>query len=476
MRRQLHFLLTVLLIGLVLPLWGQSPWSLIDCVEYARENSLIMKQAELGIQQSEVNLKRQKNSRYPSLNATANGGAQLGRTIDPTTNSFDNNTIYYNSFGLNAGIMLYNGGSINHAIEQSRYNLEASKLDADAAFNSMALSIASSYLQILLSREQVENASRQLEQSLALFDQTDKLVKAGALAENERITIDAQVALNEQNLIQAENALESSYLLLRQLLELDPSEPFQIERPSVSVPVTNPDELSWQEVYVAALGTQPQIEAGEMRMASAEESYYQARALSLPTVTLFANLNSNWSSLGKNIDGYQTEFFPFLLKQPDGTLLDFEVGQEVPLLVNNPYFNQLGENFGQTVGLNLSIPLYNGSRTKLTQQEVQIGVLSAKVANDQTEQQLQSDVQRAVNDAKAGKRSYDAAQRALDASQAAFNNAEKRFQIGNLNTYEYTLAKTNLDSAQLSFTQAKFQYIFALKVIDFYLGRPMTLD
>ncbi|MBK8490677.1 MAG: TolC family protein [Saprospirales bacterium] len=477
MRRQLHFLVIFLLIGFALPMWGQDPWSLIKCVEYARENSLIMQQAELGIQRAEINLKRQKNSRYPSLNASANGGAQLGRTIDPTTNSFNNSTIYYNSLGLSAGAMLYNGGRINHAIAQGKYDLEASKLDADASFNSMALSIAGGYLQILLSQEQVENATRQLEQSQALLDQTDKLVNAGALAPNERLTIEAQVALNEQNLIQAENALESSYLILRQLLELAPSEPFDIVRPTVTIPATaNPDGLSWQEVYVGAMGTQPQIEAGEMRMASAEENFYQARSLALPTLSIFANLNSSWSSLAKSIDGTETQFYPIQLKQPDGTIVSFEIGQDVPIFVDDPYFNQLNENFGQSIGLNLSVPLYNGSRAKLTQQEVEIGVLAAKVANDQTRQQLQSDVQRAVNDAQAAKRSYEAAQRALNASQAAFGNAEKRFQIGALNTYEFTVAKTNLDSAQLSFTQAKFQYIFTLKVIDFYLGRPLNLE
>ena len=476
MRRQLHFLVLFLFIGLVLPLSGQEPWSLVKCVEYARENSLIMQQAELGIQRSEVNLKRQKNSRFPSLNASSNVGAQFGRTIDPTTNSFDNNTIYFNSLGVNAGALLYNGGRVNHAIEQGKYDLEASKLDADAAFNSMALSIASAYLQILLSQEQVENASRQLEQSQALLAQTDKLVQAGALASNERLTIDAQVALNEQNLIQAENALESSYLILRQLLELAPGESFDIVRPAVTVPATaNPDELTWQEVYIAALGTQPQIEAGEMRMSSAEESFYQARSLALPTVSIFGNLNANWSSLAKSIDGFETDYFDVNVIF-NGVPQTIQIGQEVPNLVNNPYWNQLSENFGQSVGLNLSVPLYNGSRARLTQQEVEIGVLAAKVANDQTKQQLQSDVQRAVNDAQAGKRSYDAARRAVDAAQASFENAEKRFQIGALNTYEYTVAKTNLDSAQLSFTQAKYQYIFTLKVIDFYLGRPLELE
>jgi len=456
---------------------GQEPWSLVKCVEYARENSIVMQQSDLFVQQAEIGLQRLKNARYPSLNGSTTGGVQLGRTIDPTTNSFDNEEIYFNSFGINTGMVLYNGGRIQHAVKQGQYDLEASKLDADAAFNNMALSIAGAYLQILLSQEQVENASRQLEQSNALLEQTEKLVEAGVLAQNERLTILAQVALNEQTLIQAQNAVETSYLILRQLLELDPAEPFRIQRPAVAIPPdANPDDLVWQEVYVAALGTQPQIEAGEKRMASAEESYYQARALAVPTLSIFAQVNTNWSSLAQNaiVTGIEYQDVPIIL--PDGTSATIQWGQPDYYLVNKPYFDQINENLGEAFGLNLSIPIYNGSAAKLTRQEVEIGVLSAKLANDQTKQQLQSSVQLAVNDAVAGKRLYEAAQRALEASQAAFDNAEKRFRIGSINTYDYTVAKTALDSAQLSLTQAKYQYLFALKVIDFYLGRPLEID
>jgi outer membrane protein len=477
MRGLVHFLFLAASVAIAFPLQGQNAWSLERCVEYARENSLIMKQADLSVQRSEVNLKRQKNARYPTINGSITGGAQLGRTIDPTTNSFDNNTIYFNSFGVNTGMLLYNGGRINHAIEQGKLDLEASRLEADASFNTMALNIASAYLQILLSQEQVENARRQLTQSEALLVQTDKLVQAGVLAVNERLAILAQVALNEQTLIQAQNALQSGYLVLRQLLELPPGEPFQIVRPEVVVPpMANPDGYNWQEVYVSALGTQPQIEAGDKRIASAEETYYQARSLGLPTLSVFANLNSNWSSLAKTLDGTETQFFPVQFRQPDGSIITFEIGQQVPRFVDNPYFNQLNGNFGQQLGLNLAVPLYNGSRARLASQEAEIGALTAKLANDQNKQRLQSDVQRAVNDAQAARRSYEAAQKALDASRMAFDNAEKRYQVGGLNTYEFSLAKTNLDTAEISFTQAKFQYLFTLKVIDFYLGRPLVLE
>jgi outer membrane protein len=175
----------------------------------------------------------------------------------------------------------------------------------------MALNIAGAYLQILLSQEQVENARRQLTQTEALLVQTDKLIQAGVLAVNERLAILAQVALNEQTLIQAQNALQSGYLVLRQLLELPPGEPFQIVRPEVVVPpMANPDSYNWQEVYVSALGTQPQIEAGEKRIASAEEGLLSGALAGLAYALRLRQPQLQLVEPGQNTGWYGNPVFP----------------------------------------------------------------------------------------------------------------------------------------------------------------------
>ena len=147
-----------------------------------------------------------------------------------------------------------------------------------------------------------------------------------------------------------------------------------------------------------------------------------------------------------------------------------------PLFEDNPYFNQLGENFGQNVGLQLSIPIYNNARNQVNIERAEIGVLNQEVSNQRQKQQLKADVQRAVADAKAARQAWQAAISAREAAAAAFQNSEKRFRLGAINTFEYTTAKASLDRVEIDLTQAKYQYIFNLKVLDFYLGRKLSLD
>lgn len=469
--------MAVFVLGWTLSGRAQDTWSLQRCVEYAAENSLTMQQAELSIRNAELTDRENRLSRLPNFNASVAGGAQLGRTIDPTTNTFNNQTIWFNSYNVSSGMLLYSGGQINNAVEAGKLSLEATRLDAEASFNNMALSIASAYLQVLLAQEQLENAQRQLDLSSDLLDQTDKLIRAGNLPENNRLDALAQVAFNEQTVVQARNAVELNYLTLRQLLELAPDAPFEIERPRIDIPAdADPYAYSALGVYEMALGNQPQIQAGDLRQEAAETGIDLAKGNGYPTLSVFANLTSNWSSLGVRQDGFSTVFFPVEVRLPDGTTTTFELGQEIPNLVDDPYFDQLSENFGQSFGLNLRIPIYNASRTSIATQRAQVNALTVKTANDLQKQQLLSAIQQAVASAQASKQSYDAALNARDAASLAYDAAQKRFDLGAMNTFDYTSAKNRLDLAEITLTQAKFQYIFSLKVVDFYLGRPLNLD
>ncbi|MCB0641838.1 MAG: TolC family protein, partial [Phaeodactylibacter sp.] len=315
------------------------------------------------------------------------------------------------------------------------------------------------------------------EQSQAQLDQIDKLIQAGSLPENDRLDVVAQIALNEQSLVQGENLVTTSYLRLKQLLELDPSTDFKVLKPEFEVPAdSNPEAYSTEEVYATALGTQPQIKANDIRLLSAEKGVNVARSAGLPSLSFFAQMNTNWSSVGKTVNGTSTDFFPITLRTPDGTITTFEVQQESAILIDNPYFDQLNQNFGQGVGLNLQIPIFNGLSTKLNTERAELNVLNTKVTNDLAKQQLKTDVTNAVADARAARKSYEAAERALDASNAAYRNAERRFELGAINTFELTSAKIARDQAEIERTRSKFQYIFNLKIVDFYLGRDLRLD
>ncbi|MGK0364215.1 MAG: outer membrane protein [Saprospiraceae bacterium] len=463
---------------------AQDFWSLERCIQYAQQNSLTIKQAEYAIESAQLQEKSSKAERYPSLNASGSFGIQSGRTIDPTTNSFVNQNVSFNSYGLNANATLFNGFRIKNSIEQSQIDVKAARKDAESTNNNMALSIASAYLQILLSEEQAVNATRQLEQANEQLSQTDKLINAGVLPQNDRLDILAQVALNEQTVVQAQNGVEAAYLTLKQFLELDPSKEITVEKPRVVIPEdANPEVLTLNGVYTQALSTQPQIEAGELRAESAEIGIDIAKSGKLPSLSIFGGLSSNWSSAAKDFENPEETGPPIVTQGPpldvvingdDASLSIFDIQPQFKFN-NLAYGTQLSQNFGQNIGVSLNVPIFNRFSNDINMERAELNIKNQQVLNNQAKQRLKSDIQTAIANARAAKKSYEASQRANEAATAAFNNAQRRFDLGAINTFEFSTAKANLDRSEIDLTTAKYQYLFNLKVVDFYVGKKLTL-
>ena len=476
-------LITLLACMLSVSLLAQETWSLEKCIRYAQQNSLTMKQAQYNIRNAELTAKQSKFERLPNLNASSGAGYQFGRTIDPATNEFGTQRIGYHTISANTNVVVYAGNQINNSIKQSQLDLEASKLDADFSSNSIALNVALAYLNILLAEEQLENAKKNLELSQEQLDNTDKLIQAGSLPVNDRLDFVAQIALNEQQIIESQNSVDINYLNLKQLLELDPNLDIQIERPEVPVPTyADPASYSLGEIYTSALGTQPQIKAADLRYESALIGEKISKASLLPSLVAFGSISSNYSSL------FLDQFNPSIenIRTVENTIDVGIDGQIVPVTFFNEEFDisfpklsygdQIKDNFGQSVGISLNIPIYNRQRNSTAVERARINTLNQEVINSQTRQQLKTDIQRAIADARAAKESYEASQTSLEAAQAAFENAQRRFDLGAINTLEFTTARNNLDRAQLTLIQAKYRYLFNVKVVEFYQGKTISLN
>ncbi len=468
-------------------------WSLQECIEYASVNSLAMKQAEFGVGLAELSEKQSKLSRLPSVNSNLSGGWQFGRTIDPTTNLFRTDATFAGRIGIDAGVILYNGNRINNSVKQSKLDLEAAQLDAQTVINDLSLQIAQTYLSVLLAEEQLDNARQAVALSQEQLEITDKQIRAGTLPENARLDFLAQVALDEQIVIDAANQVEINLLTLKNLLELDPEAPFAIERPEDITLPQGVDAYRFGQVYPTALNTQPQIRAGEARLASSRMQENIARSGMLPTVSLFGNISTNYSSLAQDFNNPNLDNAELVPGNPKPILLELEnvppplPGDPVPAQLTEfsldgvtfpdvPFGRQIKNNFGQSVGLSVSIPIYNNHQNKLAVERARLQTLNQEVANLQAKQQLKTDVQRAVANAEASQRNLEAAQRSMEAAETAFENAQKRYDLGVVNSLEYLTARNTRDRARISMTQARYQYLFDLKVVDFYLGRELTLD
>ncbi|MCB0589636.1 MAG: TolC family protein, partial [Phaeodactylibacter sp.] len=228
MLNRITLLLTGLLLMAAQAVFAQNTWPLEKCIQYAQQNNLSTKQAQYNIQDAQLMEKLNQFSRLPNLSARTSAGYQFGRTIDPTTNSFNNQRIGFNSFSIDAGMTAFGGGQINNSIKQSKKDLEAARLEAQATSNDISLNIASAYLSILLAEEQLQNARKRLELSQEQLGQTDKLIQAGSLPPNDRLDFLAQIALDEQSIVDAQNQVAIGYLNLKQLMEIDPNEDIRI--------------------------------------------------------------------------------------------------------------------------------------------------------------------------------------------------------------------------------------------------------
>ncbi|MCB0636912.1 MAG: TolC family protein [Lewinella sp.] len=470
----------VLLTASLASLSGQEVWSLQRCVQYALDNNLQIQQAEVTARNAELDVSFNQFSRLPNLSASVSGGYQFGRTIDPTTNAFNNTSIGFNSFQLSAGATVFSGGRINNSIKQSQFSQRAARLDAQDTRQTIALSVATTFLNVLLAEEQLANAQTQLQLSRQQLERTNRLIAAGSLPANNRLDLEAQVARNEQLVVEGQNSVDMAYLNLKQLMQLDPQQAIRIDRPDLAV--NDADLLQQFEVetvYNAALQNQPSVEAAQLRYASAEAGEKVAQAGYYPTLNVFGSLSSNYSSVSRDISNPNTDNAQLVESSPTpvningepATVTFFQIeGITYP---TTPYFDQINENFGQSLGVSLSIPIYSNHRNNISMERARLNTLSAQVQSQQVQDQLKADVQQAVTAFRAARNSYLAAQRSLESAQAAFDDAQRRFDLGAIGSFEYNDSVDNLDLARVEMTRAKYQFLFNLKVVEFYLGQPL---
>lgn len=461
---------------------AQETWTLERCIKYAQETNITIQQAQLALRTAQLSATEAKAARNPSLNAQSNLGKQLGRTIDPRSNDFVNSSVGFNSLSLNASMNIFQGGAITHSVRQATHQVQAAQADLERSANDIGLLVAQAYLNILLAEEQLNNAKARVNQSEEQMRTTRKFITVGTLPAIDSLNILAQLTRDRQVEIAAQNSLDLAYLSLRQLLQVDPDKPFKVEEPLIAVPEDSYlSTMQTRDIYSSALSNQPAIRAGESRLRAAHEGVSVARAAYYPTVGLFGQLTSNYSTAYKDYTFLNAGSFqgntPIVVTGLDGRRDTGFLANFVPELSGRTvgYGRQVEENFGQAFGVTLSVPIYQNGRTKLNVQRAKLNIKSVELQNEQAKQQLRSDVQTALANAKAASEQYKAALATLDASRLAHENMKKRHALGAVNTLELTTTRNSLTQAENDVTVARYDYIFKVKILDFYLGRKIKL-
>ncbi|MBK7636162.1 MAG: TolC family protein [Saprospiraceae bacterium] len=455
-------------------IFGQEIWSLEKCVNHAIEKSLQIENSKLTLSGTEIDITQARHSRYPNLSGNTNVGWNFGRTIDPTSNQFVTETFFNNGFSFNSNVLLYNGGRIGNSIQQSIQNSRATMKDMEQTKRDISLNVASLYLNLLFAKENLLNAENQLKLTNDQLNQLNKQIAVGNRPENDILDLQAQIATNEQTIIEARNNLTINLLNLKQFLRLDPDYNMDILNPG-DVPLeTDPDIVTFGELYRSALSTQPSVSANEMRVKVAQLGEKIAKADFLPTIGAGGSVRTNYSNKGRSIDRIENVVRP-LDVVIDGRNVSIGFPSQVPIFSETPYFDQFTDNISYGIGASVTIPIYSNYSAKAGLQRAKLNSERAQLTLDQSKETLKITIGQALSDAKAAKARFMATEKTKSAQSNLYNNALKRFEIGNLNAFELTRLKTQMETSVINHIIAKYDYLFRTKILDFYLGKPIVL-
>ena len=430
--------------------FSQKKWSLQECVNYAVENNLQIIQNTLNTKTQDNSLQIAKRQYLPSVSGNINNNASFGqgRDVFGNTNRNDN---FSNSASVGADILVYNNGRLEKNIRKTEFEVEASKFDLERIKNDISLQIAQQYLSVLLNREITKISESALENADRLYKRAKITTEVGTTPQTVLAEAEAALAREKQNVKTAEINTNRSLFALAMLLQLPDYKNFDIQEVPVNTMLDAP-LFTAENIIAKAYENQPQVKAAESRIKSAEAQTEVTKTAFWPTVTANAGLGSSY----------------FYLISPAKDLNGNSIQQ-------SQFFTQYKDNFGQQLGLSANIPIFNKGITKLQVEQSKINEDIAKTTLLQQKQQVLQNVQQAQFDAESNYEAYLAATETEKSAKLALDFAEKSFAAGRSTVYDLNGARNNFANAQGSVAQAKYNYLFSMKLLNFYAGIPLSL-
>jgi outer membrane protein len=420
-------------------------WSLEECIKYAIDNSIQIKQQTIQTKVQKNSLDQAKLSLLPTISGQVSHDYSFGRALDQSTYTFYNQTVQQDYFYLGGRTDLFNGLQNLNTIQKNKYELLAGEQDLQRIRDNVALSVALAYLQILLNKELVTANENQLNITLQQIEKTRKLVDAGSVARGNLLQIEAQAAQEELSLITMKNQLETSYLNITQLLELQSPAGFEIVVPELSVEQNSVVTGNIDEIYSLAAQSRPEIKSSELKLTASEYALKIAKGARSPSISLSHTFGTRYSYI-KGIPGFQS------------------------------FSDQLKNNKNYGLGVSMNIPVLNGWQVNKNISNSKLTVESSQYTLEGTKKTLYKDIQQAYTDAVASLKKYNASSKAVSSSEESFRYTEQKFNVGMITPVDYNASKTQLLKAQSDMSQAKYEFIFKTKVLDFYKGLPLNLN
>jgi outer membrane protein len=462
----------------------QDKWDLKRCVEFAIANNISVRQSDIDARTAELTYNQSKSAQYGNASGSTQLGLNFGRSIDPTTNLFTTSQSLYQGINLQGSITLFNWFTLRRAVESNRYYYQAQTVNIDKVKNDITLNVAAAYLQALLSREQVSLGSTKLELTQHQLNNTKKLVEAGSVPELNAAELEAQFATDTAALINAQETYDINVLQLKAILNLDAAAAFELDTPPVeAIPVEPIAELQPDIVYAIAVGTFPQQKMNDLRILSAEKNVQYFRGQLYPSLFAYGSLGDNFANDLRGVNVIQGADAVTSLYALNGGA-QYEVYQPTysQEFVHQPlgkvftgYGTQLSDNFRQQVGIQLSVPIFNGNAARINYKKAKLNVQTANLQKQSDLLTLKQNIYQAYYNAVASFEKFQAGKTAVGTAERSFDLSTKRYNIGLLNTIDYLTNQNNLFTARINQLSAQYDYVFRMKVLEYYKGLGIKL-
>ncbi len=445
-------------------------WSLKECVNYALQQNIQLNETRLTSQADRINYKQAKSDQYPNLSLSSQQSWSFSNPKGSSSaSSGSSGTVSSNNVSLGTSVTLFGGFQLKNQIRQSGELYDASRYDIEKVKNSITLSVLADYYQVIYSYKAVEIAKSQISSTMSQVDMTQKLVRAGSLPEGNLLQIQSQLATDKGTLVNYQNQLQVAKLALMQLMRMPAVDNFEVDTTGIEASPVFDSTLSSHAIYDVSLGIMPEIKSADLNLKASETGIKVARSALYPRLSLSASLRTGYSS-SSALYSYinRTEAIGYLQSDPNQLVMSNVSAAQKE---NYPVGQQLGDNFGQLVGLNLTIPIFSNNQGKYGVEKAKIALQNSKLAEQSTRDQLRMSVEQANTDLIAAIKNYAAAVDILKSAQRSYIDMSKKYNTGFASATDFIVQKNDYEQALFGLNQARFNYIFKSKIVDFYLGK-----
>ena len=450
-------------------------WTLEECVTYAIQNNISIKQSELDSKMALIDKKSAVGRFLPSLNASASHSWNIGLNQDITTGLLQNKTTQFTSAGANVGIDIYSGLQNQNTLRKANLSIVAAKYQLVKMKEDIALNVANAFLQVLFNKENLKVQKEQLRINEKQYVRSEELVKVGSIPRGDLLDVKATLALNNQNVITAENSLLISKLSLSHLLQLKDFENFDVVDDTDVKDANNIMAQTPSAIYEKAFEGRTELKIARTNLEIAEKNVAIAKGAFQPTLQGFYSFNSR-VAYSDRVTGVipSTSNPTSIVGFVEGTNQNVLSPNFTRVLGNPaPFFDQFNTNKGQSFGMQLSVPVFNGFSARNNVERSKVSLEQSKIAVEQQNLDLQRNVYTAFADAKGALNAYESSVAALEARQGAYNYATEKYSVGLMNSFDFNQSQTLLTNAQSEVLRTKYDYIFKIKILEFYFGIPL---